>query len=259
MRRFVAALICPVVVAAIAAAVAGCGSNSAPETAPAAVTSTDALRGLFQQAQSQQKTVTTVAKEEGDPQPTTLTCKVQLAPTKESDCSSPGKNGDFRTISLPDAVYIYSADPTSQIDGKPWRKLDNADRAHSASVGAQTKDLGDDALFAAGVAKIAKTTPDQVNGHPALRYDLDVDAKALFSAMLAPSADDALRAASQQIINSGGTAGAQVWIGPNNLPLQTVTHISMPGKQTRSETTTYSDWGKSVDIQAPPANQVATS
>ncbi len=98
--------------------------------------------------------------------------------------------------------------------------------------------------------------PETVNGVEAYRYDLTVDAKKV----LAASGDAAaLEAAGSSLPE---TITQVMWVTPEGLLVkveQSMT-LEVSGQTIDSLTTVnYSDWGKAVDITAPPADQVVSA
>ncbi|GAB3484944.1 hypothetical protein [Amycolatopsis cihanbeyliensis] len=67
----------------------------------------------------------------------------------------------------------------------------------------------------------------------------------------------------ERILGKVDTVPMDLWIGANHLPLKVVVDTSAaaeasgaPPPQTVRYTMTYSDWGKAVNVTAPPANEI---
>ncbi|MFJ9371154.1 hypothetical protein ACIRRA_43065 [Nocardia sp. NPDC101769] len=240
MRRVV---IGPAGVAAIAM-VAGCGPSSPPLSAP--VTSMDELHRLFTHAASSQQTWTVVQDQDSNGEPNTMTCKVQVNPIKASDCISSVNPtvGDTRTITLPDAEYLATTNAEQVGDGSWYRyaATDSPELANTFKY--PLADLGTDFYFLPGIATIAATHADHVDGRDATRYDLDINTQAprALPVHLAPRTGKSV------------TETVQIWIGARDLPVRIVIRTTS-GDAIDTITTTYRDWGESLNIQAPPATK----
>jgi hypothetical protein len=241
-------------VATVVAVAAGCGGQAQP-------VGIGRLHALFARAAQNKRTVTAVMTEQDRPSAVvaTLTCAIRMTPDRASDCTVPvsGADGPMRVVTLPDAVYIYSSDPMLRVDGKPWRRLDpDGGDFLAAMSGEQALAATDNPVLDPHVSTVASSAPDSADGVAATRYDLRVDAPALFSRLERATEDSAARDTLRRMAATG-VASAQVWIGPGELPVRIVTRVGARATRPRTETVAYLDWGEPVDISAPPADQVA--
>jgi hypothetical protein len=238
---------------------AGCGGSSGDGAAPSISTGpagVDQLRAAFQRAQDSKQSVTETITVGTGADAVSQNCKIQLHPTLESDCTTPGQNGqgEMRTITMPDAVYTYQPDPDLQVDGKAWHK--------GPAQQAQTnlaQSGGDGGIFTAGAGKVTASNSDTVDGKACTRYDVALDFDKLIRATLdrdnggQPGSADSLAQ-----MSAGGSAGGQVWLGNDGLPVQTAVTTVFKDQAPQTQTYKYSNWGSPVTITAPPANQVGT-
>lgn len=163
-----------------------------------------------------------------------------------------------------DAFYFKL--PSEIQPGKPWVKIDlNGDDPMSKALGAavkQLKDNGDPArtlkqLEQAGQITGKKT--EQLNGRDTTHYSVTVDVRKLIENQ--PDAD------MQRLMEEATKAGIQnfpleVWVDGENLPARITMDMPFndPTTQKASQVNMvidYTDWGKRVDVTAPPASEVA--
>jgi hypothetical protein len=253
-------LITAVVAAAAATVMAGCGSSS-DSSGPSVSTGAagvDQLRSIFDHAQSSQASVTETFSESGGPDPDSAqqTCKLQLRPSKAAECETPTQQGAFRTIATPDGLFISTPD-VAATGGKPWRKVDLHGGDPLAQIGGMTQTNG--GVFTPGAATVTGSASDTVDGTSCTRYDLNLDATKLFEGMLKQTDNEALKAAGAEMAKAGGTATGKVWIGKDNLPVQTVVNLTLKDQPTQTQTIKYSDWGKPVTVTAPSADQITST
>jgi hypothetical protein len=143
---------------------------------------------------------------------------------------------------------------------KPWVKFDSngtdpVSKALSGIVSQEQQSVDPTKMLTelAPVATITKSGKDTVAGQPATRYAISVDtAKLLKSPLITPQV--------RKLFNSSGAKlpahiNYVMWLDTDNLPVRfTVTEV-VSGQQI-AITANYTDWGRPVSIQAPPADQV---
>lgn len=165
---------------------------------------------------------------------------------------------------------IYMKLPTGGQAGKPWVKMSLDQLSKAGGGGDITKQMEQsdpshmlDMLEKNG--KILSKTPDQVDGQPATKYAVDVD----IQKMLTSLGQKAPAGLNQSKIKS---IPMNVWLNSDNLPLQIEMDMGgimkqvaqssgqkMPAGMDKAKMVAkYTDWGKPVNIQAPPANQVSS-
>jgi len=141
---------------------------------------------------------------------------------------------------------------------KPWVKIspDGTDPL-SKSLGPMVQNLDSnfdiakqmEQVKAAG--SIDKTAKETLNGEQTTHYWLTIDMKK--AAQNLP--DPEMRKLAEQA-SSVGSIKEELWVNADNLPVQLVVATPAIQGQTATVTVKYTDWGKPVTIQAPPADQV---
>lgn len=168
----------------------------------------------------------------------------------------------------------YLKNPDKSASGKPWAKLDPkgnnplAKLIQKLSQPSQqyadpTKMFGQ--LSAGGT--LTKTSKEELNGQQTTHYSVKVDTNKI----AASQQDPQLKQLMKLVARSGVTNyPIDMWVNNDYLPVQVKTVIPQPdlsdvtgqkAKAPKIGPTTvvinYSDWGKPVDIKAPPADQVS--
>lgn len=152
---------------------------------------------------------------------------------------------------------VYVKGFGSATPGKPWRKSDPADAADMTAM-LKAADPRHTVRMLAAVGTMRPVGQETMNGVPAAHYSVKVDMAKVAQQVpeLASEARVAMKAGVQ-------VEYVQVWVGADQLPVRLMTSASVPGnggkKKVTSQITDYSDWGKPVDIQAPPPDQVGAS
>ena len=182
--------------------------------------------------------------------------------------------GDMEMIMIGTTSYLKLpsglAGMTGGDSGKPWVKIDlGGDSALAQSLGS-TADLADETDPTQLISKIAQAgmitniSHDTVDGQPTTHYSITVDVQKMLATMGAGSADEK-QAMSQLGLKS---MPFDIWVNSDNLPVKITTDLAMSGLGASAGgsgaatqvdmTVTYTNWGESVNIQAPPADQVGT-
>ncbi|MGB3444263.1 MAG: hypothetical protein WBA97_36450 [Actinophytocola sp.] len=172
--------------------------------------------------------------------------------------------GSMSMVLLDDVFYLKL--PQELEPGKPWLKIDtNDDNPISKALGGITEQVSKNADPRATLEQFEKageitdTKEEELNGKPTTHYTIAVDVKK----MAANQEDPALKAAMDQAIKSGMTDfPVEVWIDENDLPARVTMDTPTPNPATgKTEPVKmqvdYTDWGKPVDITAPPAGEIA--
>ncbi|ONI85980.1 hypothetical protein ALI144C_12855 [Actinosynnema sp. ALI-1.44] len=143
---------------------------------------------------------------------------------------------------------------------KPWMKITpGGSDPLSKQMGPMLDKIDDsfdidkqlDQIKSAGtIDKQEKTTLD---GEEVTHYKITID-----TAKMAQSAEDQTTKDSAKQLSSAGVKSFPMewWINSDNLPVKITSKITAQG-QSVDLVATYKDWGKPVDIKAPPASQVA--
>lgn len=172
--------------------------------------------------------------------------------------------GEIEAVLLDAVLYVKT--PEELEPGKPWVKIDTRDDNPIAkALGAafkQAQENGDPRKaieqFKAAGGTINSSKEEDLNGKKTVHYSLTIDLKKMAEAQTDPEAKKALEAAAAQ---GTTTFPADLWLDEENLPVRMVVEVPTPdasGAVTKGKMQMdFSDWGKSVDITAPPAEQVA--
>lgn len=160
-------------------------------------------------------------------------------------------------VVLPGAVYLRRAPGPG---GRRWVRVDTSstdpDERRQAGIAAAVADTADptaDLARYADATLITDAADDVVDGRPAVRYMIVVD---LARAALLQD-DPAMRAQLQQQVRAGLTRiTSTLWVDAANRPVRSDTRHELPGVGTLVLSVGYRDWGRPVDVEAPPAEQV---
>jgi hypothetical protein len=171
--------------------------------------------------------------------------------------------GNARMLLVDDTFY-FELPKQAQKAGKPWVKLDpNGSDPLSKSLGgalAETKKNSDPSQLLKqieGAGDITATKQEDLDGKPTTHYSVTVDLK-----KYADKVDPALKSTLDKAIEAGVTTfPMELWVDQENLPVRitTATPFTNSANQKPDQikmTMDYSDWGKSVTVTAPPADQV---
>lgn len=145
---------------------------------------------------------------------------------------------------------MYMKAPALSPSGK-WLKLDIAQMSQmmggSGMSDALTNPLGMMDKMSAYITKATYVGPDSVSGASAKHYRMTVDLKSAMAKLfpnLPTSAAGSIPA----------SANEDIWVDDQGRAVKTVVDFG-----TGSMTTLLSDFGKQVDVQAPPASEVTTA
>lgn len=227
---------------------AGCGgSHSGDNVSTGALPTTDQLRSTIQHAEGTQRSVVTTSVSTGIQEGASpVTCKVQLVPTKASDCTIATKRYTIRIITLPGATYTDDSTDAGPA-GKPWRKAPGTDNLQKVM-----HDAAHDPALQRGVSTVAARVPETIDGKALHRYDLTIDAAAFQQAM---TKHGGLGSAMPTITEANG----RIWLGEGDLIAKQEIKFTMKDHPAVTETVTYNDWNAPLDIQAPPADRIRPS
>jgi len=105
----------------------------------------------------------------------------------------------------------------------------------------------------AGATSITGSADDVIDGDPAVRYTIVVD----LAEAAAQQADPAVRAQLEQQVRGGlNRVTSTLWVDAVDHPVRSEVRQNLPGIGTLAITGSYRDWGRPVQIEAPPATQV---
>lgn len=170
--------------------------------------------------------------------------------------------GKARMLLVDDAFYFQLPKEMGAV--KPWVKLDaNGEDPLSKSLGAalrETKKNSDPSQLLSQIkdaGEITATKQEDLNGKPTTHYSVTVDIK-----KYADKLDPELKSAMDEVTKAGvDKFPLEVWVDKDNLPVRITVKTPFTNPQTQKAenvamTLDYSDWGKAVDVTAPPPDQV---
>ncbi|MFC0436287.1 hypothetical protein [Kutzneria buriramensis] len=224
----------------------------APGGQPAASTETDAVQlvALAKTSTSKSRTVKIDATVDTSGQHVTMTGQGAFGGDSSQMEMQLGTTAGALEMRLLDKV-VYLKPPAGAQSrlgtDKPWIKLGGSDDPLSQLIDGGLDQLAtqnDPTTFLNQISqggKITKTEKTTLDGQPATHYTIDVDtAKA--KADLPP-----------QLAGAVSPMTVDLWLNGDNLPLQ----VNAVAGNTYAAKIHYTDWGGKVDVQAPPADQVA--
>ena len=172
-------------------------------------------------------------------------------------------SGDISMVLVDQVVYIKV--PGQEVGGKPWLKIDTNSGNSLAKVFATMSDQmskNADPRTALEQFKEAGEVTDskaeELDGKQTTHYTITVDVQKLADAQTDPVQKAGLDAAIKAGLKD---FPVDVWIDEEQLPVRVA--FDMPAPDGKGGTTTakmqmdYTDWGKTIDVTAPPADQVA--
>ncbi len=160
---------------------------------------------------------------------------------------------------------LYMKLPQELVAGKPWLRIDPDSRSELAkSLGGLNEQLSKNADPRSALkefedsGEITAKKDETVDGKKVKHYTITVNVQL----MADNQSDPAARKAMQQAIDAGmKDFPVDVWVDGSGLPmrfaLSTPTPDGTGGMTAVKMQVDYSDWGKPVDITAPPADQTA--
>lgn len=183
---------------------------------------------------------------------------------RRTDISLSGQTRNTRPNPLDIAVVDgtgYVKTPLAQPDpGKPWLRITpGANDFGSKLLGPALQQMHqavDPRATFTGIeqaTRIQSSTPDNVDGRPATRYDLRVSTARAAEAAPDPQQRDRFQEASRE---GEREMGFQLWVDENGAPVKFAATEDVKQAGEVSLTSTYRQWGAPVDIGVPPRNEV---
>ena len=173
--------------------------------------------------------------------------------------------GTMSMVLLDNIFYIKL--PQELEPGKSWLKIDANDKSNpmAQALGGMTEQMSKNADPRATLEQFEKageitdTKEEELNGKQTTHYTITVDVEKL----AANQEDPTMKSAMDQAIQSGlKDFPVDVRIDEDDLPVRFTMDMPTPNPATgKTESVNmqidYTDWGKPVDITAPPADQIA--
>lgn len=168
-------------------------------------------------------------------------------------------NHTTEMVILDDAYYIKQPKDEANDPDKPWLKIDpNAQDPMSRFYGliiSQQKSSTDTSKlldsFENG-SRITETGKEKVHGQHATHYRIVADVRKLAGS----TKDEMLRTVMRMTLRQGiKRITHDLWVNGENLPVRYATEQPQAGGMAKVQVD-FLDWGKPVDISAPPDNRI---
>jgi hypothetical protein len=179
--------------------------------------------------------------------------------------------GTISMVLLDEVFYVKLPQGQELQPGKPWLKIDsNDDSPMAKALGGMTDQMSQNADPRATIeqfeksGEITSTKEEELNGEKTTHYSITVDVQKLADNQTDPT----MKSSMNQAIEAGlKDFPVDVWINQDDLPVRFKLDMPVPtgaasgssggAGQTMKMQIDYTDWGKKVDIAAPPAAQIA--
>lgn len=185
----------------------------------------------------------------------------QLKPSVAMDMTMNTPQGDMRMVLIDNTLYMQLPEQErAQMGGKAWVKISaDGDDPISKMLGSMLKTVSDnvdvtkqiDQIKNAGT--ITKSAQETVDGQQVVHYWIDVDVQKLAASQTEELTKTALESLAKQ---GTKTLKYELWVRGDGLPAKFTTQMPVGTGQPVSVTVGFTDWGKPVSVQAPPADQV---
>ena len=188
--------------------------------------------------------------------------KVGADPAITMDLQSP--EGAMSMVLLDGVLYMKL--PQELAPGKPWIKIDSSDKSNpiAQALGSLTDQMRKNADPRQALeqfkdsGEITSTKQESLNGEQTTHYAVTVDVRKLADSQTDPTLQKALKEAIKAGLKD---FPVNLWVNKDDLPVRMT--VEMPTADPTSGKSVpvkiqvdYTDWGKPVNIQAPPADQV---
>ncbi|MGQ0840095.1 hypothetical protein [Actinokineospora sp.] len=160
--------------------------------------------------------------------------------------------GEITVLFVDNALYLKTGQELEP--GKPWLKLDLGGTNPLGNSFDSVKDTDPRKMLAqlTESGEIKSVKADQIDGKATTHYSIVVDVAKLKDKDLGMD-----KAAIAELQKSGvKTIPIEVWVDGDSLPVRFITEVPAAGQNAKIQAD-YSDWGKAVEIKAPPAAEVA--
>jgi hypothetical protein len=167
-------------------------------------------------------------------------------------------------IVLPDQAYVKPPPDAGMPPGKPWLRIqpnspDPVSQQFAGLVQSVRENADPTQSFVqfGDAATIVESTEEPLDAVRTVRYRVRVDV----ARAAAREPNPAARMALQETVQAGiSTVESTIWLDERNRPLRVLVQQPLPaGQGSYTLDARYRDWGLPVEINPPPADQVATS
>lgn len=164
--------------------------------------------------------------------------------------------GAVTILLVDDTIFVKT--PQEVEPGKTWIRVDlTGDNPIAKAMGGsldqvKNSDPRETLKQLAESGQIKSVKEEELEGKKTSHYSIEVDVAKLQDKALGMDT-----AAIAELEKSGvKTIPVELWVNEENLPVRFVTEIPAAGQKAKVQAD-YSDWGKKVEITAPPAAEVA--
>ncbi|MCO1580148.1 hypothetical protein M8C13_30775 [Crossiella sp. SN42] len=171
--------------------------------------------------------------------------------------------GATRTVMLPAESFLSSPDQEQETPGKPWRRFtvggeDLTSKLMTSLMNryVEMSDPSRGIVHFAAAGQLDSSAAEPVDGAAATRYTITVD----YAKAAAASTDKLVKTNLESKVKLNRNAMKhEIWLDANNLPLRWRATETGKVEFTTTLDAKFQDWGKPVEIAAPPATQVGES
>ena len=189
------------------------------------------------------------------------TGEYQLKPSVAMDMTMNTPEGAMHMVLVDNVLYIQLPESErSQMGGKPWVKISaNGDDPVSKMLGSMLSTVSDNVDVTKQIEQIknagtiTKSAQENLDGQQVVHYWIDVDVQKL----AAQQTNEVMKSALESLAKQGTkTLKYEMWVRGDGLPAKFTTQMPVGAGQPVAVTVGFTDWGKPVSVQAPPADQV---
>lgn len=167
--------------------------------------------------------------------------------------------GGTRVVLLDETVYVQNPQLSQFLNvGKPWMKITLGQAADAAGFNPQDLLKQVDQADPAKLTKILSSSTDvkkvgseEIDGVDTTHYQGTVDVKKAMA-----DYDPELRGTAEQLSNGSESLGFDIWVDGEQLPRKVLTKVTTSEAKQFNVTVVFRDYGKPVEVAAPPADQV---
>lgn len=166
--------------------------------------------------------------------------------------------GEITLRFLDNVIYMKMPQPLQP--GKPWLKVDLADKNNPMAKAMEgsldsmkNADPRQTLKQLADAGEIKSVKQEELDGKQTTHYKIVVDTSKLKGSALGMD-EKSIAAMEKAGIKE---MPMEIWVDEENLPVRFITEIPGKGAESGKVQADYSDWGKAVTVEAPPAAEVA--
>ena len=252
LRRLSAALVPVVLVGALAACSndsTGSSTGGSGQSGDTATLTKDNFADEIRSAQSEAGSAHVEATVESQGQSLDLKGDVDHLDTPETPTfsfSADTGGQELNMVVIDQLLYISGAGISSD-PGKPWAKIDVSDSSNPIGQLFQAANPGNFSAYLEGATSFEDKGDATVDGVETHHYDVTVDTATMLKSNPVFQGQDASQLGLPKSLTS------EVYVDDDNLPVEIKVDLAAAG----AFEVHFSDYGKDVSIEAPPADQVS--